>query len=416
MLKRKRFVMKTIFFNVQHGDAIFINMGTIGLVRDFGTLSSKSTPFVQNTADHLLKAYSFIKRNNINYSFEAMLTHPHIDHYSGFEYLSNNSKAYKMFDRAYIPWLDFSTLHTLHAIYLKFSVYYLYIISSSNTNAQNMKDWIKMAPIMAYLSKKVLGVYEGINISHWPFIGNIYWPPLPIQKPIGLGNIQTDLYSNYSSIDNKEIFDIIEEINKQLSPEHRQNIENSFISIYEILKNIKLNDEETANDADILLKVNSILNQIPNQAMPFTNYQLKQKLSSYCKQKMLPNLDNHSIVFDVEEKALFFSDLNNRPIRKIATKHLKRKHYDFIKSAHHGTRISTQLVKSGCRADRIVHCCGWSGKSQYYGPNSLYCNILSNKNYSTNIICTDWVQNSPKWVWPTSGYYVLQPSKKRIKL
>ncbi len=395
--------MKTTFFNVQHGDAIFIDFGDRGLVRDFGTLSPTSQKYVQKLASFLVK----FQKNCGDYSLEAMLTHPHLDHYSGFEYMLTRLNAKKFFSISYIPWLDFSTIKSLHAFYLRLGLLHLYIFPTRRTTNQKIIDWIKMAPLMADLSKWLLGVEENALLPHKNYQEKILWPPRCYYIS-GSRNIDgvIDLYFNFL-----DVF-----MNEFLNDSQRNIFEKRFKKIYDILSSI-YTDGKHENPPNLLPSIMEELNQIEPFDLENVDYLILRLFSNFCRLKMQRNIDDHSIVFKIDEEALFFSDLHSGPIGKIAMKHLVNQKFKLMKSAHHGSRFGAKMPKSNCTASKIVHSCGPSPYN-YDGPDVRYCQLLTQQtppNYANDIICTDWNYSSSKWIYPNHGYNIVSP-KKRITL
>lgn len=391
--------MKTTFFNVQHGDAIFINFGDRGLVRDFGTLSPNSQNYVRQLASFLKR----IKKRYSDFPLEAMLSHPHQDHYSGFEYLLTSLKCQKFFDISYIPWLDFSTLNSLHAVYLQFGLLHLYMFPQSYVANQNTKDWIKIAPLMADLSRCLLGVGEGTNLPHKHFVEQILWPP---QGPYALP-ICCDVFL-------PDYIDFV--VNELLSDKQKELYQRTVDKVLGILSSIHLDGKEN-RESNTFMKISEVLENIIPFDLEFVKYPFVQRISHSIQLKMQNDIDNHSIVFKIDEEALYFSDLHSGPIGKIAMKHLVNQKFKLMKSAHHGSRFGAKMPKSNCTASKIVHSCGASPYN-YDGPDVRYCQLLTQQtppNYANDIICTDWDHASLKWKSPNHGYNIVSP-KKRITL
>lgn len=392
--------MKTTFFNVQHGDAIFINYGDRGLVRDFGSLSRNAQQYIQKLASFLVRA----KKKYAGYPFEAMLTHPHCDHYSGFEYmLTNLNGTNKFFDIAYIPWLDFSTLKSLHALYLQLGLLHLYIFPQRYAANKNIKDWMKIAPLMADLSKHLYGVGENTKLPHKNYTEQILWPPQPSYvRPADYG-ISVDDYIDFV-------------VNELLDDAQKNIYEDSFNQIFSILSSIKT-DGSGENLPNRFHLIKEMLDRIKPFDLKIAKHPFLRRLSYSVQLKMQRDIDDHSIVFKVDEEALFFSDLHSSSIGKIAMKHLVNQKFKLMKSAHHGSRFGAKMPKSNCTASKIVHSCGPSPYN-YNGPDVRYCQLLTQQNppnYANDIICTDWNYASLKWKYPNHGYNIVSP-KKRITL
>lgn len=389
--------LKTTFFNVQHGDAIFINYGDRGLVRDFGSLSPNAQFFVYRLATVLVKA----SKRYPNYPLEAMLTHPHVDHYSGFEYLHSTFDAPKIFNISYIPWLDFTTLRTLHAVYLRLGLLHLYIFPQKTKINQKIKDWIKMAPLMADLSKYLLGVGENTRLPHNNYTEQILWPP---QCP----NVPPNYCHNCCYCCHCcDHYDFI--LNKILNKEQRNLFEEAYNQLFYMLSSIHMDGKQKNTPGKFTL-VNKLLDKITPFKINNEKNDILQDFARICQWRMLRDIDDHSIVFKIDDEAVFFSDLHSGSIGKIAQKHLNGKQFKLMKSAHHGSRFGAKMPQSNCKAQKIVHSCGPS-PYRYKGPDVKYSQLLTTHNPAADIICTDWNYNSSIWKLPSCGYNIVAPKK-----
>lgn len=399
--------MKTVIYNVGHGDAIFIDLGNEGIIRDFGTLTQAYKKRIESLANFILR----YKKRNSNYVFDSILSHPHEDHCSGYHYLHQNLGARKIFRNTFIPWLDFSKDKTIHGFFLKIGLMYLYFISSSSPIGKRIREWITMAPLMADLSTHLYGVSEGCYVGGRHCCGRILWPPQ--KQPIA--SMSTLLYHNFCidgfiNMDD----DPVSHFEKQLD----ENVRKNFRELYEELRtalNAINTDGAQENGENNYDNIDAILKKMPTNSIGSLNSQSQFSLEHVCQNVMLKNIDNHSIVLEIEDYALFLSDLNSNCINKVASHHLTGKMFKLLKSAHHGSKFGKKLRTVGCKADKIIHCCGLSN-SNYNGPSSLYCDILSSQNPQTSandVVCTDWVQTSSKWVMPISGYNILSLHNKR---
>ena len=106
------------------------------------------------------------------------------------------------------------------------------------------------------------------------------------------------------------------------------------------------------------------------------------------------NLDNHSLMFELEDqerKNLFLSDAFDPIIKKmLKDAGIKDCKYHLIKSSHHGNRGAGALLAANVKSELVVNCCG-PAKVDWSGPDPLY------KKVSNRVVCLDWWDEGPKW-------------------
>ena len=170
--------MKHTFYNVGHGDTIFIKPDGDEkrlIIRDMGCYSGISSNKGMKAALRDLKQY--IK---LNYSIDVIISHAHTDHYKGFKKLYDDGER-KIFRNTYIPYLTDSNRDDLFWSVFVISVgMYLYLPTFSRYSYYyaRSKNWLLLAPIMADLSVQVIGVSNasgGLNLSGTNL--DFLWPP-----------------------------------------------------------------------------------------------------------------------------------------------------------------------------------------------------------------------------------------------
>lgn len=374
---------KVMFRNMKHGEYISIGMktkedgGSLTIIRDFGSACGALTPYLRKEADKLISCGDTI---------DTVLSHAHLDHYKGFKlmhekmYKKNSQISKKPFRRAFIPYLRYKDVKDLGAVMLKVGLCYLFLMRPSSKASRGIKNWIKMTPIMYDLADELVGVEQGYVFPDWEQKGTVLWPAPPSS-------------TYYKSLVDNIITDI-DQLQSNLSTEDRTILEQTWKLLCEDFA--KMIEE---NNLGLLP---TALEQINSHLTPFLEQckssQLYLKKANTNIHKMYAgfsnNIDDHSIVFslntiDEKDGALFLSDLNETPMNNMCQFFKENKEYKIIKSAHHGSRLGCQFAKSN-KAGSVVHCCG-EGHNSSYGPDPLYLKITN------DIICTDWVNNNPKW-------------------
>lgn len=360
-------LFRTRVFNVGHGDSILLSLDNeLIVIRDWGSISKNAAVDPRVLARFAISA-QLCKYNNI----EAILTHPHKDHYSGFEELHLRGQR-NIFEKGYIPWLDFKTINTLSGVMLKLSVFVIYILRHNNGIKNKAENWIKMAPLMADLSKMLIGVEANKSINHWSPRGNIHWPP--------------PQYDAYNLSEYNKLYEIAIEIQNSIDDAIAISLIEDIIEPIRKILNTLTERENTYESRSSLAEVVAILNRI-NELTPVKKEYIGSGVRAYSKA-----IDNHSIVYSLaDNSALYLSDFHDTAMNYMARNYLSANmRFGIIKSAHHGSRLGNDLINGGLKSDLVVHCCGASKKS-YYGPCQKYLCI------SPNIVCTDWNYHSKKW-------------------
>ncbi len=398
-------------YNVKHGDFILLGLdNNILVTRDFGSLDGYVNCCIEH---HIRKCkhcfpFRFTRCHSRNcfgcyMHNEAILTHPHSDHYSGYELMYNNGIR-KIYDRAYVPYLDLKAINstpTFHSLQLETAL--CFIVAMPSVKTLKVQEWIKVAPLMSSLSKKIIGVYQGCNaFSHWQPQGTVLWPPLPSddyykrrEKKL---NDMLGIFSN-------NVIGYVEPIYKELSTILTSifDKDNDFHG-YEGLKqndnDFQIAEEYESNDA--LSKVRRLLEGIAGRFVENNNESIEKMYLSFGNL-----IDDHSIAFSIGAKdnaALFLSDFHDSAMNRMVN-FMTYSDFKLIKSAHHGTRLGKRLeafLSSQPLADEVIHCCGPSKNSNYHGPSPRYDKLAK------DTYCTDWNNSSTKWGKRNSKYQLFK--------
>lgn len=384
--------------NVEHGNCVLItniknqqNEDLI-VVRDFGS----KDPNINNNLAAIIEKMATKRCSGKHY--EAILTHPHYDHCSGYKAIHNKGMR-SLFDKAYIPWLDFETDLSLHSKMLKTSLYIIYYFPNSKIS-KKAKNWTLMAPMMYDLSEQLIGLYKG-NIINWSQNAEVYWPPLPTQinktDANNCGYLHPDRQGTTLDV-------LIHEFSKNSDAQQLvDSVYNNIIPIYRVLFTNAANNQ--GKDTFNFVQNHIVSLETTNRSK--INISAKVNQNKYLYKNII---DDHSIIFDLNpigngKPALFLSDFNEKAMEYMTNDVLQYKTMDYalLLSAHHGTRISASFANN-VKADVIVNCCG-TGQANLLPLHQGYYNVTVN-----NILCTSWNTQSPNWSKKCIPPYIVKPN------
>lgn len=369
--------MKHSFYNVGHAETIFIEPDDNTLiVRDFGKNQKKIIPYYKNYHN----AYNHLTQrlNDGHTTIDAVISHAHADHISGFKELHKNFNAsnVKIFKNSFVPKQDYSSPDTLDSILLRLSIYGILYCSANSRMYNRSKNWINFMPIIKDLSHNVIEVCQGYKINHWSKPATVLWP----EK-----NFHFDFWQE--SRDYETLKKAVHALNTMQSHALLESITN--------LEGIVINqhNESAANSFSNLEIVENSLSIVNSTFRNGNNTKYSPLIFSPRVVRAYRHcVDNDSLVFAFDDdSALYLSDLDGDALNAMMHVNPMKNKYSLLKSAHHGTRICARL--QNCNFDKIIHCCGTT-LSTYDGPTIEYnhCN-------SGNVICLDWDNNSSPQKW-----------------
>ena len=350
--------MKHTFYNVGHGDTIFIKPDDNEkrlIIRDMGCYSSvfsnKGMQVALNDLDQYIVS---------DFVIDVIISHAHIDHYKGLKKLYDDGKR-KIFRNTYIPYLtDSNRYDLLWSVFVISVGMYLYLPTFSRYSYYyaRAKNWLLLAPIMADLSVQVIGVSNasgGLNLGGTNL--DFLWPP----------------EHGFCSLSSKQLSIFVRKLfaNEDFNDDEFQKFCNELYSqIAQCFKDDRVED----HTSDILRILEEKRKQVRNSSNAAFFIESLKKDNIFKSYELC--VDDHSIVFDISEEALYLSDLHEDAMDemfkqcggKIASQ------YPLLKSAHHGTRICDDLKKM--KFSQIVHCCG-KGNSGYGRPIKDYNQMSS---------------------------------------
>ena len=371
--------MKHIFYNVGHAETIFIEPDDNTLiVRDFGKNQKKITPYYNNYQ----KAYNYLthRLNDGHTTIDAIISHAHADHISGFKKLHKiffkSSPKRKIFKKSFVPKQDFSSSDTLDSVLLRLSIFGILYCSVNSRMYNRSKNWINFMPIIKDLSHNVIEVCQGDNISHWSKPATVLWPEKTFYIHSWQENKDYEILKRavlaLNTMQSHEVLENIESLERRVINTINETAENSF-------SNLEIVEESLSIVNNIFRNGNNI------KYSPLIFSPRVIRAYKHC-------VDNDSLVFAFDDdSALYLSDLDGDALNAMMHANPMKNKYSLLKSAHHGTRICARL--QNCNFDKIIHCCG-ATLSTYDGPTIDYnhCN-------SGNVICLDWDNNAPPQKW-----------------
>ncbi len=360
--------------NVGHGDAIRVDFGKKhSVLRDFGRSHSAVDTATSTDITTLIKQNFFCRR----WPTDALLSHPHEDHYNGFRELSNQGKT-KIFSTSYMPWLDFRDVKALGWQMSILGAYLYAYYAKSTRQHSTVNNWIRSAPIMATLGNSFHGV-AARHVLPWPGKSIVLWPPPPasVSKSVSASQSTRMHISRIEALlaeeNRKDITGGIRDIGRNIA---------KILSKYYPAEPTKI-ITETPDRQDDVAAIDGLLEQL-SDIKTTKSHQLNQThLSAW--QHFYTNVDDHSIVFEVADIALFLSDINQARINEMARKYMKdNREYALLKSSHHGTRIGQRDFKTKFKTLKtVLHNCG-RAHPRYTGPIRAYCDLNP-----MEIYCTD---------------------------
>lgn len=357
--------MRVFFFNVGHGEAIAIELSERKrvILRDCGSSSSKTPHSV--SINKLATRCLWRHFPCDEFTYDAVLSHYHDDHYSGFEVLFNN-KCDNLFDRAVIPYYDLNCSSVEPHFFVQIVLILMgYYKGKSRSSALKKYVGVLRVPlIMATLAQKITVGQQGLKIPQWGY-NEFLWPPASSKA-----NRMKSILSEYQKVDFPEKY--LEKIQSQAAQVTEL--------IAPVLEHGYVDGARTR-----LKQLDEILDEIVSLPKNINLSKLQSVTSKY--------LDDSGLIFEIgsdEKNALMLSDANDSEIQNMLKKNNKSNcTYTIIKASHHGNRGSIPLVANHIFAESVVCCTGKPGRGRLKQPEINYANV------GKHVYCTGW--DSSKW-------------------
>lgn len=384
-------MFSTHFFNVGHGEAMIIELDQFErnrphwIIRDFGQSRSAIKTNYSVIPSQILGLHHcsyywhrFLRNIPHNGMIDIVLSHAHEDHFNGYAELFYKGKR-KIFNNAYIPALDMSTLEALGGVLIKYSLLVYRYLGPAHPYAKEAKHWLLAAPILAGLSKKVLCVYEGYQIKDWGIKNRVLWPCLT-NNITKLLKDRLDLFFE----ENPRRSDILDNDAEAIRLE---------LSKFYLMEDIENTDKHSHPIEQIDNTIHLIEERLGNRYE--ASEATAKKVTKLYTHSYKRAIDNNGLMFEIGEGGdmlLFLSDAFDGTVAQmLKSNNIVGRHYRLIKAAHHGTRGAKALKTAGITSNHVVICCG-PVRNGYKGPNVDYTQV------SPNVICTDWNHGNAKWM------------------
>jgi hypothetical protein len=294
---------------------------------------------------------------------------------------------------------------TLHTAYL-----FSYLLPDDPAR-YDLRNWLGAAPVMAALSKSLYGVASGYAFN-WPLAARVLWPPPPAHPFVN----HERLVARHSVKQIENAFRgskqgrVVSQVRRhsgtltRLLSRYYPRQENERAA-GEVTRLIRTSQEYNPTHDD-LNTLNDVLLSL--ESIEITRTRATDAAIRVGLERSQASINNHSIVFDLGDRALFLSDLDGGSMNRMAQEYMSgRQSYDFLKSAHHGTQLGVDsFLDRVPQCDLVLHCCG-SAHPQYNPPTDAYCLLDPRK-----IVCTD---RHPRLTQLRSGYrYEFFDSRKKV--
>lgn len=374
------------FANMGHGEAIAFKLNGQWYLRDFGESSSlreESTQcnigkILNSEVCHNCEIKGFIRPEK---KWDVIVSHFHDDHVRGFERLFDIENSSKIFGNAFLPAQYLSNNKSDKKCFLLYMEANLHIFCFAKQRGyrNNARSFFTIPVIMNALADRVR--YLSSNNRNDAFPGTIYCPTdtLALDDLANGYDIEKSLEDYYGSNSN----------NSNSVDDFRRTANEIYCIMEKYISNDEGTDIGSAKDDH-----RSIVDKIKK---------LSKKYSSLSKdvrmlQKVVKgSIDDRSLVFDVSFPSdtmidvLFLGDNSDSSLRKLFS-NFKKRHYDYIKADHHGSRGGKILKKlfdvrsPESKVATTVCCCGKGHRSGMVNPEY---NDLSNK--------VLWTEKKDKW-------------------
>lgn len=353
------------FANMGHGEAIAFEINGQWYLRDFGEYTKRENIHTACHVETILSGgcsrciFTQFKNATGENRWNAILSHAHRDHFSGFKSLYNqnqkNGITKKVFKKAYLPNLyqNKASLHEL-ADEIK-SCVIIRTFSKNSLERENAGNFLIYHSVMAALADEI--VFADSNTSIGGASPN-FFAPLAKQDYIEHNKNDNDLKIAL------EYFFTKNKISDTLKSQIDEVTNNILGIIQKYYADKSIPPEKAADDyKQILNALDSITRgkNISLFTLPFWSNQ---------------DIDDNSLIFSIgeSEKWLFLGDTSDSALEKILTVNKFKSQYYGIKAGHHGTRGGDTLRKFHINCEKSIICTG-KGHYALTSPQASYKEI-----------------------------------------
>ena len=419
-----------------HGEAIAFKKDSQYYLRDFGESSgtrksgcsvakilssSPCHPECPFGADCVFKTV----RQRTDMKWNAILSHPHQDHFKGFHelYQINKTKGSdgKIFETAYLPKMLHPSEEEIAILSRKIEACLLMICSASSRGRQDSPadafNFLVYEIVMSALSKRVIHLSATVreSESEHKFPGDIFYPiKSVINDEIVLGkskleSILTDLHRSNSFPDlmgkiSSTAADVTKIILKYCSSDHDSSGSEDFDykQILHLVTGLKkeikkqFGFRKVSEDFIFTQILDETRNSIDDSSLVFT-VDLTQDMVNYtdcafcaqvppcrrCEDDKECNIPTCPVGLalckgksdGIIRRWLFLGDNSDSAVKALYANPLLHVPCHFIKAGHHGSRGGKALNEMGVKSNCVVACYGDGGKCS--DPQESYLKIAN---------------------------------------
>ena len=342
------------FANMGHGEAIAFELNGQWYLRDFGEYSGKPSTEARCYVKKLLQRSDqskcvFQTLLSGKTHWNAIVSHSHRDHFSGFEKIFNNAleKGHlpkKIFNTSYLPLVYIGNNDAAnYSCLVEGNVLLASFLLTDEEQNNSAMSFLKSDVIMAALSDKLIYCSSKLPTPK-PF--NAVYCPLTsassdsYERLLEIQLFLDQFYDEYFSTENDRasVRENVKKIQEILGKYHKTS--NGVISV---------SFEDAKSDIESIDKAIE------------TNKKYTKKNFNFEKlpQNIKNILDDCSLAFDVylaeKSKWLFLGDNNDAVLNVALPENIK---YDGVKTSHHGTRGARVLIRKNITSDVLIACVG----------------------------------------------------------
>jgi beta-lactamase superfamily II metal-dependent hydrolase len=349
-------IMDFFMHDVGFGDCFVLSDTDDVMMVDCGTISLDDNDFY--------KAVEDIKKDYIDgvETKQALITHLHLDHYKGFEYLSK--KYTNPFNKVYIPYLAINDENTKEIVLLELAIY-CYVMFGRNSHCYKLSEKILkqldvVTKLTDYSNIYCLSTGNQFNIGNKKY--DVIWPDREFEFEEKLSDYLKELNEIFS--ENSEFIEVKNKIIEIMKKWYTytsldyENTDSKAQRIEELIQSqrdaiAKLDDLKRRDDS--LKRIDDITNNFRyfgtkifardanSTSIVFHNY-VHDKSAEHAEVAV-------TLETKIENKNILMTgDVSKRITERYLKDRLEKRYY-ILKSPHHGTESC--FSKHLLRADKI---------------------------------------------------------------
>jgi len=395
--------MELRMINVGFGDCFIIldDTNNVSFMIDFGSRGYRNSYFnsINKLAEHIKSIY--IDTNRRNY---ALITHFHLDHYSGFNYLSKHYSD--IFDAVYIPYLNIEDKNSGKIVLLELAIYYYLFLNKTSYTWRVSKNILKQIKIITTLAKNnnviCLSSWDKFSCSDRKF--QVIWPDKEmnfkdtlIKHIIQLDNLTGDL-DDFNELKSKILhnmkkwYEYTSITNDKDSKIYREQIDEIIQSQELYLKKLdKLRDKYSGllDKDDIYHSFKYYSTRLFSRSNNSASIVFHDKVN---EKQLIRQKDEVAVTTELNNLILMTGDIEASIVNEYLIDRFHSQKYHVLKAPHHGTQghytenlpeAQNILISTGPRRGYSKICEEYKFHIDTNGRRSctsgnIYCDIISN--------------------------------------